>query len=291
MRFPTFWRRYYRIGERVSPGGPIPPTPALPSGRFDLVVSTGPATAAANIALARRLKAKNVYFGFPQWPVTGAFSLMLSPALGRPRRNVAYALRPSELDASALPAPRPLVDDGVPRRACLLFGGDTKHYRYTVADLELLARRLAAVARDAAVAALDRSSIRGARRWRRSSASPKFWPAEQAPVRVVRFDTGGLLSNLAAFESDLLLVTADSMSMISEGIAAGRPTGILSADAYKAPRRDAEELAYLVAGRRAYSLRFSEIDAAAILSAVPSLKLMRESQLDALHATLVRFGI
>ena len=115
--------------------------------------------------------------------------------------------------------------------------------------------------------------------------------AEQAPVRVVRFDTGGLLSNLAAFESDLLLVTADSMSMISEGIAAGRPTGILSADAYKAPRRDAEELAYLVAERRAYSLRFSEIDAAAILSAVPSLKLMRESQLDALHATLVRFGI
>jgi hypothetical protein len=264
--------------------------PALPSGSFDLVVSTGPATAAANIALARRLKAKNVYFGFPQWPVTGAFTLMLSPALGRPRRNVAYALRPSELDASALPSPRPLVDDGEPRRACLLFGGDTKHYRYTVSDLELLAQRLAAVAGDAP--RLQWTVFDS----RRTPASPfgrfaAVLAEEQAPVRVVRFDAGGLLSNLSAFESDLLLVTADSMSMISEAIAAGRPTGILSADAYEAPKRDADELALLLAEKRAFALTFSGLSASAVLAAAPRLSLVTASQLDMLYDALVQHGI
>jgi mitochondrial fission protein ELM1 len=290
MPFDSFWRGYYSVGERGALANPLALVRALPAGPIDLVISAGPATAAANIALARRYAAKNVYFGFPQWPITGAFTLLLTPALGGVRRNVAHVLRPSDLDASDLPAPRPLAVDAEVRCAALLFGGDTKHYRYTVQDLQLLAARLADLVRD-----LPRL------RWtvfdsRRTPAEPfDHFVEATAPIRssveVVRFAEGGLLSNMAAFRSDLVLVTADSMSMIAEAIAARRPTVILFADDYRAPKRDKVEHDLVIARRWAFPLRFSDLEASAFLTALPRVVPMSELQLDGLHATMSRFGI
>ena len=110
--------------------------------RADFVLSTGPSTAAANIAAARRLSARNIYCGFAKWPVTG-FSLILSPVPSRARR-VALAPRPSTVDAEALPPPRPLAGPGT-RTIALLFGGETKHYAYTAEDMDALATRLGTI--------------------------------------------------------------------------------------------------------------------------------------------------
>jgi uncharacterized protein len=290
LPFEPYWRAFYRIGERISPGNPVPITTSIPTGRIDLVISTGPATAAANIALARRLGAKNIYFGFPKWPGTGGFLLLLTPVGGRLPRNVAYALRPSDLDAELLPEARPLIEDGAPRKAALLFGGDSKHYRYTNEDMEILAERLVGLSE--ALPWLSWTVFDS----RRTPEAPlqRFVHATSAcrsAIQIVRYAQAGLLSNQAAFASDLVLVTADSMSMISESIAARRPTGILFADDYRPPKRDADEHAWLLSEQRAFSLRFSDLTHTALLSSAPHLRLICGSQLDALHALLVRAGI
>ena len=109
---------------------------------IDLVVSTGPRTAAANIALARFLGARNIYFGFSKWPADRGFALLLTPEPCKPGARRSYVLRPSEVDATELPEPRPLVANGTVRHASLLFGGQSKHYMYAEADMRLLAERL-----------------------------------------------------------------------------------------------------------------------------------------------------
>jgi len=206
--------------------------------RADFVLSTGPSTAAANIAAARRLSARNIYCGFAKWPVTG-FSLILSPVPSRARR-VALAPRPSTVDAEALPPPRPLAGPGT-RTIALLFGGETKHYAYTAEDMDALATRLGTILAertDWSLLAFDSRRTRADLFDRLARALSALGPR----AAIHRFADGGLGSNAAAFEADAILVSADSLSMIHEAVAAGRPTVVLSASAYRPPRRDRAEI-------------------------------------------------
>lgn len=284
LPFSTYWARFYGIGERTTPANPIPQARALPDGPIDIVISTGPATAAANIALARRFRAKNIYFGFPQWPVTGAFSVLVSSAATVSRRNIVAALRPSELDASRLPRPIPLHESNS-GRGVMLIGGDTKHYRYSKHDFELLADRLNTIARelpDLTWTVFDSRrtpSLPFEHFCRRIDAGP-------ASIGIVRYDRSGLLSNKQAFEADIVLVTADSMSMISEAVAAGRPTIVVEPDRYRPPRRDAREHAVLLAQRRIHRLRFSELDAERLVRGTAALDLIPQSEPERLYAAI-----
>jgi hypothetical protein len=110
-------------------------------------------------------------------------------------------------------------------------------------------------------------------------------------VEFVRFAERGLLSNNPAFRSDLVLVTADSMSMLAESIASRRPTGILFADRYKPPKRDAIEHTAMITDRRAFPLRFSGLTADALLKGTAGLETLPGSQLDALYETLAKYGV
>jgi hypothetical protein len=112
-----------------------------------------------------------------------------------------------------------------------------------------------------------------------------------APIDFVRFAEQGLLSNNPAFTSDLVLVTADSMSMLAESIASGRPSGILFADRYRPPKRDAIEHRAMITDRRAFPITFSGLTAGALLKGAASLETLPKSQLDTLYETLVRHGI
>lgn len=290
LPFETFWKIFYRIGGEPSPFNPLPVTDALPSGGIDLVVSTGPRTSAANIAVARRLKAKNTYFGFSKWPSDGSYTALLTSERRRPHPHRAYTLRPSELDASDLPEARPLAPNGDARHASLLFGGQSKHYYYTMADMELLAERIIALTRELPWLAW---TIFDSRR------SPKeeidrlveIVGKSGAPVEFVRFAERGLLSNNPAFRSDLVLVTADSMSMLAESVASCRPTGILLADNYRPPVRDAVEHRAMIADRRAFPITLSGLTAEALTTGAAGLETLPGSQLDALYETLVRYGI
>lgn len=290
LPFETFWRSFYRVGGEPSPFNPLPLVDAIPDEPVDLVISTGPRTSAANIALARHLGAKNVYFGFSKWPSDGFYTVLLTSEQRRPHPHRGYTLRPSEIDSSELPAARPLDGEAGERRASLLFGGQSKHYDYTMADMALLAEKL--------------TGLTHACPWLKwtlfdSRRAPKaefdhlveILHANQAPIKVIRFSEHGLLSNNPAFGSDLVLVTADSMSMLAESIAASRPTGILFADRYKPPVRDAIEHRAMIADRRAFPITLSELTSDRLLAGVAGLETLPGSQLETLYRTVTRYGV
>ncbi len=290
MPFDRFWKTFYRIGGEPSPFNPLPVTREIPQDPVDLVITTGPRTSAANIAMARHLRAKNVYFGFSKWPSDGFYTVLLTSEQRRPHPHRAYTLRPSELDGTELPEARPLVANGTERHASILFGGQSKHYDYTMADMEQLAARLTALTRDLP--------------WLKwtffdSRRSPEqeidhlveLTKASGAPIEFVRFAERGLLSNNPAFTSDLVLVTADSMSMLAESIASRRPTGILFADRYKPPERDAIEHRAMMADRRAFPVTYSGLTAKTLLDGVAGLEPLPASQLEMLYESLARHGI
>ncbi len=78
-------------------------------------------------------------------------------------------------------------------------------------------------------------------------------------MKIVRYAQSGLASNADAFECDIVLVTADSLSMVTEAVAAGRPTLVISPDAYTGPRRDQRELEALQAQRLIARTTFGEL--------------------------------
>jgi mitochondrial fission protein ELM1 len=290
MPFRAFWERFYRIEGGQSVPGRLPVTEAVPQSAVDLVVSTGPRTAAANIAMARHLGSKNVYFGFSKWPSDSAFTVLLTPEHRRPHPHRAYALRPSEIDAADLPPARPLAADGSERHAALLFGGQSKHYRYTMADMELLGERIVGLARELPWLKWTVYDSRRTPEWE-FDRMVEMVGTSDASIRFVRFANAGLASNNEAFACDLVLVSADSMSMVAESIAAGRPTGILFADRFAPPKRDATELQALIVDRRAFRATFSALGADVLLRRAAYIEPFPGSQLETLYQSLVSHGL
>ena len=290
LPFDFFWRRFYRFGGEASPFNPLPLTSALPTRPVDLVITTGPRTSAANIAVARRLKAKNVYFGFSKWPADSFYTVLLTSERRRRHPHRAYTLRPSELDGTDRPEARPLKPNGAALSASLLFGGQSKHYYYTVEDMELLAERLIALRR--AMPWLG-WTVFDSRRSPKEAFDRLVALVEESGVGIdfVRFGEHGLLSNNPAFSSDLVLVTADSMSMLAESIASKRPTGILFADRYEPPKRDAIEHQAMIADKRAFPIRLSNLSAETLRAGAAGVETLPHSQLDALYEALARHGI
>ena len=290
LPFDLFWSTFYRIGGTASPFNPLPLADRMPTELIDLVISTGPRTSAANIAIARLLKAKNTYFGFSKWPSDGFYTVLLTSERRAPHPHRAYTLRPSELDASNLPEARRLAPNGTERRGAILFGGQSKHYNYTAADMEFLAERLLALVRKLPWL---RWTVFDSRRSPKEEFDHfvKLIGTSGAPVEFVRFAEQGLLSNNPAFRSDLVLVTADSMSMLAESIASARPTGILFADRYRPPKRDAIEHQAMIFDRRAFPVTLSGLDADTLLRGAASIETLPHSQLDALYETITRHGV
>ncbi|WP_205648509.1 ELM1/GtrOC1 family putative glycosyltransferase [Acuticoccus kandeliae] len=252
--------------------------------RADIVISTGPATAAANIAAARRFGAKNIYCGFPKWPVRG-YSVILSPIPSR-SPAVLEAPRPSNVDVDALPPPRPLAEPG-PRTLALLFGGESKHYAYRQDDMDALAASLLAVFAERPDWALQAYDSR-----RTSAGLFDGFIEALAPLGARlsshRYADGGVASNTPAYGADLVMVTADSMSMITESLAAGRPTKIIRAEAYAGPPRDRREVGVLVGRGLVSTATFATLDLARLLDTPPP---PRVSQPDALSRLLQARGI
>lgn len=290
LPFGFVWHNFYQIKGRSIVLRALPAAEAIPQPPVDLIISTGRNTSAANIALARQRDAKNIYFGGPRWPSDRFYTLLLSPRYRNRRRHIGYTPRPSELDCTTLPAARRLAPDVGERRAALLFGGQSRHFHYTNADMELLAARLAEIARELPWL---KWTLSDSRRTPKDAFDLLLKRLRDAHVRVevVRFAKAGPLSNAFAFRSDLVLSTADSMSMMSESVAAARPTGVLMADRYKTPPGDAKEIAAMLADRRVFSLTFSELTSARLLAGASEVETLRDSQLDVLYRTIASFGI
>ena len=275
----------------IAYAGPLPLATAVDGHPADLVISTGPRTAAANIAVARRLGAKNVYFGLSQWPSDRFFSLLLTPERRTPssaRRLCTSALRDRRRRPARCATAR-TERRGAPRRAAL---------RRAVEALFL---------HDGGHGA----SCRAGRR-----AHPRAALAEVDDLRFPPHACGGVRAPGAADRSRR---RAGGVRPVCDRRAALQPAGVrlrpcsghrgFHVDARRGNRRASagrnsfrgratvRRNATLSSRRRSsptagpFRLRFSGLVAEALISGAADLRVLQGSELDALYDTLARHGI
>ncbi|GLK55322.1 hypothetical protein JOD31_000243 [Methylopila capsulata] len=276
MPFDRFWPgRFDAPAEREGT------VAQLASERFDLVVATGPSISAATIALARATRARSIYFGFPKLPILAEFDVLLRPDPVRLRRGV-VVLRPSEIDPDGLPPARRGADR---RRVALLLGGTTKHHTFSEQDFAQLGALVRGLVDEGMEVVVSNSR-------RTPAAGFDRFVAEMEPiggaVRVIDFRSAGLMSNLEAYAADAVIVTADSMSMIAEAIAARRPTVVARPDGYRVPRRDAAEIAVHVRRGLAFEADLSDLARMGWVGRLDRLSVLTEHPLDQLAEAIKR---
>jgi mitochondrial fission protein ELM1 len=202
-----------------------------PAGRPDLILSSGGGTAFASAGLARALGAPNAFVGNPRPFPGGWFRAVLSPVAlpdcaGAP--VIETAVVPSLVTparcAEAARARWPEAPAG--RRRALLVGGDSRNHRFAPEDFAALAEGVNALARRDGVRWLVTTSRRT------GAAGERILADRLAPDAVAELTLFGrspdpvVLAYMGAAEA--VAVTQDSLTMLSEAIASGRPVTALA---------------------------------------------------------------
>lgn len=187
-----------------------------------LVVSAGGDTLAANVAAQRLLSVPNLFYGSLRRYRPEDFALVLtSYARNADRPRHVMTLKPSRFDADALALPpRPA---GSPAVAGLLIGGDAgSEVRFATGDWDRLLAFTEAYARATGTRWIVTNSRRtpDALSERLASLVGKSAIAELIDVKSA---APGTLDDLLR-RAELLAVTADSSSMVSEGVWVRRRT-------------------------------------------------------------------
>jgi mitochondrial fission protein ELM1 len=252
---------------------------------LDVIVSSGGRTLAANTVLGRHHdRACNIFSGSPRQFGRDAFSLVLLSYPARPEKGV-YVLKPTALDPDHLPPPR-RRDETNPYRIALLIGGPTASCELDDAAWQKIVAMIRTLGRTPGVSLLPVTSRRTPIAW--CDELLTLAPNVSGIERVIDFRTAGPGSIAAAFETDALMVTADSMSMITEGVAARRPVAILE-PAKTHPSRDDATVDDLEGRRRIARIRLAdEITGETILAALDACQPMTDNHLDALSAVIER---
>lgn len=256
--------------------------------RPDIIVSSGGATLGANVALAKILGVPNVFSGSTRgFPLDG-FSLVLTPYASAARPPVVVAgAKPTPFDPDRSLPPRAIAtaDAMHGARVSLLVGGPTPPADFKSADwarvaalvgdlIEHWACRVTIATSprtpDEAYAALQSAIGRGA-----------------GAVSMIDYRTAGPGSIDAAFDCDVMLVTADSMSMMTEAALSRRPAIALAPEIMR-PHRDDEAVAGLVAERWLAVLPLADLDAQRLAATVAGLKPIAENHLDRLASLVTR---
>jgi uncharacterized protein len=200
--------------------GLTPPT----LGTFDLIISAGAETLAANVALARLAGAKNIFYGSLRLFRPENFSLVLtSYARNAARPRHAMVLKPSGIPWRN---ERPLAVGPArpPTTAALLLGGDAGTTIFAATDWD----RLLAFVTATHAAHGSRWIVANSRRTptvvseQLLAAVAQSNPAIKAFIDV-RDPAASTLARVFA-EAEAVICTDDSSSMVSEAISAGLPT-------------------------------------------------------------------
>ncbi len=251
----------------------------------DLVVSAGAVTFGANIALAKLRKIPNVIAGSLRGLDPHDVSLTLLPyARARELPNHACLIKPAAIDPDALPKPRPWEGfaSGEERSIGVLVGGPTANAAFDDSDWDSLARLLSDCADETGVSLTLATSPRTS-----PAAYEALEPlATRANVRFIDFREAGPGSAGPVYECDAMLVTSDSMSMITEAVAAQRPAIALQPASTK-PHADDEAIETLVKDNYLRVIALSDASTDALNSAFASIAPMRENHLDILAETIL----
>lgn len=257
---------------------------ALPAA--DVIVSAGGDTLAANVAAARRLGVPNIFYGSLRRYREQDFALVMTSYArhaGRPRHLVTP--KPNKLDpdtlAGAPDRPRP-VPGTPPGTFGLLVGGNAGTVTFAEQDWETLLQLVAAV-----------HAATGAR-WI-VSTSPRTPPAAADAFGAMARDGAGPVKRFVDFrsagpgtlgpvlaDSDVVAVTSDSSSMLSEAIWVRRPVVALAPADAALPADEAEYRRFLEASGWCRTLPLRALTAARFLDALGSIRPMAENPLDVL---------
>lgn len=253
----------------------------------DLIVSSGGSTLGANVALARLTRTPNVFSGSTRGFPLDAFYLVLTPypSVARPPVVVAGA-KPTPFDPDRVPAPRALhaPDDLRNARISLLVGGPTSVADFQDGDWDRLARLVGELAATWQCRVTIVTSPRTP-----DAAYARLTPLVGAPggsVALIDYRTAGPGSIERAFDCDAVLITSDSMSMMTEASLSRRPA-IALAPAVTRAHRDDEAVAGLVEARWLAVVPMASADAVGIAAAAAALAPMTENHLDRLAALVL----
>lgn len=195
-----------------------------------LVVSCGAATGLVNLLWSRSIAAKAVHVMQPPWPFHHRFDLRIVPQHDRPAtdpktivtRAALHQIQPDHPAARAA-GQRPPWSLGRPRQIGCLIGGDSRGLRLPAEVMAVVVDQLLMAAQQVDAEVLMTTS-------RRTPPSvetlleQRLRRHERCPVLVVarRDPSDGVVPGILA-SSHLLVVSGDSMSMISEAAASGKP--------------------------------------------------------------------
>jgi len=250
--------------------------------RPDVIVSSGGSTVGANVALARLLGVPNVFSGSTRGFAPSAFGLVLTPYLSAATApNIVAGPKPTPFDPDRVPPPRRLAtrDDLRGARVSLLVGGPTPYADFEDGDWTRLAALVAGLVAEWGCRATIVTSPRTPEK-----AYACLLPIAEASggaVSVIDYRTAGPGSIEAALDCDLVLITSDSMSMMTEAAVSRRPA-IALAPAKVGPNKDDEAIEGLVAERWLAVLPLATTDPATLADAALALAPIAHNHLDRL---------
>ncbi len=201
----------------------------------DCILSTGSSVAAVNLLLGRIFRAKTVTCRRPSPLGTRDFDLAILPMLSWPRRHRKNICKTVGVPNQILPANLDALKASLARPDCprigVLIGGTDKHEHITEEDAAQLLVLLSAVAEKTGAEVLVTTSRRTPPPVRECLANV----LKSAPWchLFVEPDDCALSATANPYQailalSELLIVTADSFSMVCEAASSGRPVIVLT---------------------------------------------------------------
>jgi uncharacterized protein len=252
------------------------------SGDFDLVVSAGAETLAANVAMARLTGAANIFYGSLRLFRPESFSLVLTSYArnaGRPRH--AMVLKPSGI---RWPADRPPAVSPArpPAVAALLLGGDAGSTTFAGEDWQRLLAFIAATC----AAHGTRWIVANSRRTPAAVSDRLMDETAVADSSIKLFidvrDPAAASLAAAFAEAEAVVCTDDSSSMVSEAISAGLPTIGARPVLHTLPLDEAGYRAYLTDQQWLRALDIAALSPDAFLAALAEIKPLRRDPLEQL---------
>lgn len=261
----------------------------LPKRKFDLIISAGGQTAAANMLLSRIYKAPNIFCGSHRNAKPKNFAQVLIPySHMEGTLNHSVLLKPSPVDPDKMRAPLSLTNDNEPKKltGAILLGASTSEYSYTFEDWTQIlditrmgeATGLVEWVATSSPRTPDQIGDLFAERALSDSALKEF----------VDFRTTGPGSIGRLVEAaDFIIATEDSSSMVIEAICARRPT-IAIAPKSKSPKEVEEKMLDELVGKKWLArLDIDENLNTHITAALSDLQPMEENHLDALAGVVL----
>ena len=201
----------------------------------DVVVSTGSSLQAVNLLVKHENQARNIVVMRPFFPVK-RFDAVIAPQHDRIKKadNVfltGMALSPITPDAMKEEAEKLTLElgvDGRRKRIGLLVGGDSGKTRFSVALFREAMENLSRAGHERGAAFLATSSRRTPS-WANAVLKETFTDKARCPLLVIANEANrpGIVPGILGL-SDLLVVSGESMSMVTEAVSTGKPVVVFT---------------------------------------------------------------